>query len=235
MVLVPLTVYTITTNSATLSTAKQLVTSAGGVTAGTQTTLIGTSTGYGEVTAQATASAWPALGSLGNPSGKGYFLDSTVLEGQDFQIGNWIPTFRILVNTGNIVADLIVRAYRYSGGVYYPIVTCTDAGQTVTSPSGNFTWPATATAGLTSFGIGDKLYIDTWLNITTNNTASGTATVRFAQSSDPNLGTAADQVVTPGYDASLTFDKRPFIPRGVFSTFEYTNNMQEVNPGPYTP
>src|SRR6266487_6256871 len=110
----PLTVYTLTTNSTSIATAKTLATALGGATAGTATTQLGTATGYGEVYSQAHAAAWPSLSGVAAPDGGGYILDTPLLEGMTIPIEPWIPSFRVLLSTGTATADLIVAAYVYN-------------------------------------------------------------------------------------------------------------------------
>src|SRR6266487_3104628 len=131
----PLTVYTLTTNSTSIATAKTLATALGGATAGTATTQLGTATGYGEVYSQNHAAAWPSLSGVAAPDGGGYILDSPLLEGQTILAGTWTPTFRVLLGAGTATADLIVVLYKYNINTltYTLIGTCTLAGQALTT------------------------------------------------------------------------------------------------------
>ncbi len=197
----PLTVYTLTTNSATLTTAKILATALGGTQAGTATTQLGTATGYGEVYSQIHAAAWPSFVSVQAPNGGGYILDSTLLEGQTIPAGIWTPTFRVLLGAGTATADLIVAVYKYNINttLYTLIGLVVDPGQSLNAGA-NFTWPGTSLPSV-SFLTGDRLYFENWANITVSD-ATGT-TIRWAQSSNATLGVANDQVVTPGFSSSL--------------------------------
>jgi|SRR5216684_1084241 len=212
----PLTVYTLTANSTTLATAKTLATALGGTQAGTATTQLGTATGYGEVYSQIHNPAWPALGAVAAPDGGGYILDSTILEGQTIPAGPWTPTFRVLLGAGTATGDLIVVAYKYNINTlsYTLIGICTFAGQSLTTGA-NFTWGATILPAA-SFGVGDRLYFETWTNITVSD-ATGT-TIRWAQSSNATLGVATDQVITPGFDATPAVGVPRFIPRALGAT-----------------
>jgi hypothetical protein len=196
-----LTVYPTTTHDAILATANDLATTTGGNIAGVGTTKIGQSLGFGEIQAQAIGTAWPALQVIAAPSGNGYVLNSTLLNGQQIVLGNWTPTLRYLLSSGNIIADLYVRAFYLSAlvnGTFAAIGNMVNAGVTITSPSGNFTWNPT-NLGLMNFPTGSFLYLDTQMNITTNNSGNNAATIRIAQSNIAGQGNAGDQIVTPGF------------------------------------
>src|SRR5213080_1883437 len=109
MPLTALTVYGTTTASTTLSTANTMFSASGGATGGTNTCLVGTATGYGELYAQGNGSAWAAAGSIGAPSGHGLLWDVTTLEGQQIVAGNWTPTLRLALSTGTMTVDAYVR------------------------------------------------------------------------------------------------------------------------------
>src|SRR6266704_4816314 len=118
-----LTTYGTATPSSTVATANTLVT---GTAAGAilKTTLIGTSTGYGEIWSQGNAGAWPAAGSLGGVGPHGWLLDTTLLENNTLVGGNFTPSYTFAVSAGSITADIYERIYiRTSGGVYTQIGT----------------------------------------------------------------------------------------------------------------
>lgn len=193
-----LTVYPTNVATTTLSTAAGMVIVTGGAEGGNPNT-IGTSTGYGECLILSGQSSWPALGSIGSPSGKGLLWDVTTLEGQQIVAGNWTPTMRFKVSVGSIVATILVRAYKYNGGTYTQIGSNMSlAAQTITTTATGFAFSATSQPVM-NFGTGDKLYADVWLNITTNSTGSGTATVSIFTTTSATLGNAFQQIVTPGY------------------------------------
>src|SRR5919109_2634308 len=95
----PLLLYGTSTAASTVATANTFVTGTGGANT-TKTTLIGTATGYGELYAQGNASAWPALGAIGNPSGHGFLYDVTTLETNSLVVGSYVPKVRLNTSTG---------------------------------------------------------------------------------------------------------------------------------------
>ncbi len=185
----PLTVYPVHAAATTLTTATLLVATSSGTTGTGIDTAIGTATGYSEIFTRGTSSAWQALGAIGNPSGNGYLFDVTTLEGQGILAGNWTPTIRARINTGNgnLTADFYIRYWKYNGGTYTPIATVSQTGNTLTSTSVNFTLAATALPPIV-FGTGDKLYIDVWYNVTANANTLGTGTVRQDVASSTTVG-----------------------------------------------
>lgn len=194
-----LTVYPCTLASTTLATANQLLANVTGASNTTRLTKVGTATGYGEATSQGTATAWAAGGSTGAPSGKGWLLDSTLLEGSQIVTGNWTPSCRGSVSVGSITADVIVRWYvRSSGGVYTLIGTQTLTGQAFSTTTAEYSLAAVSLAAV-NFNTGDKLYFDTWLNITANSTGSSGANLQWSMASSSTQGSTQISTVTPGY------------------------------------
>jgi hypothetical protein len=197
--LTALTAYGSNVAAATLPNAGQIVTGTGGAQVGVDTT-IGTATGWGEWAARGNVAAWAALGSQGDPTGRGLLLDSTLLEGSALQAGNWTPTLRgnIHNDVGTIVADIVLRASVYhANGTYTTIGLMTLAAQTITSASTTYTFAATALP-LQEFLPGDKLYLDLWFNIASNTNTASNTTLRFNLASSLS-GVVQAQVVTPGY------------------------------------
>ncbi len=184
----------------TLTTANQIYNALNSGTSSQKNTTIGTSTGYGEVYSQGTAGAWAAAGSIGSPSGNGWLWDVTTLEGQTIVAGTWTPTLRFQLSVGtSIIADCYCRAYkRSSSGVYTQIGSILFASKTITTSGNTINFTGSSLSAV-SFATGDKLYIDAWLNITTNNSGSGTATIQTNESSTATSGIATAQMVTPGY------------------------------------
>src|SRR6266705_2624837 len=148
-----LTPYGTATPSSTVATANTLVTGTG-AGAILKTTLIGTSTGYGEIWSQGNAGAWPAAGSLGGVGPHGW-LSGTELEGNTLVGGNFTPSYTSLVSAGSITADLYERVYiRTSGGVYTQIGTnMVKSGVTIGFLATVFTWPVTSQPNQ-AFGFG---------------------------------------------------------------------------------
>lgn len=201
-----LTCYGTVTVSTTLATASTLATVTGG-TATTKGTRCGSGAqlNWGELVSQGTTTAWAGAGSIGSPSGKGWLLDATTLEGQTIAAGNWTPTLSLRyfgTATGFITnCDMHVRAYkRSSGGVYTQIGSdMILTGQTLGTSTTVYTFGATSLAQM-AFATGDKLYIDAWLDIFANGNTSSNAQINVSVSSTTQ-GVANDtQIVTPGYN-----------------------------------
>ena len=192
-----LTVYPVeNAASTTLSTADPLVAVTGGVLAGANTCNTSNSTGYGELYSQGFATAWPSAGSIGSPSGHGWFFDGTTLDGQQIIAGNWTPTISLKVSAGSSTADIYMRAYIYSSGTYTQIGSnMVLTAQTLTGLTGTYSFAATSLP-VANFTTGKRLYLDCWLNITAGGTSG--ANIAFRQSSTAQ-GNTGCQIVTPGY------------------------------------
>lgn len=194
-----LTIYPCTLASTTLATANQLLANVTGASNTTRLTKIGTSTGYGEATSQGTATAWAAAGSTSAPTGKGWLLDSALLEGSTILAGNWTPSCRGSISVGTATADVICRFYvRSSGGSYTLIGIQTLTAQAFSTVTAEYSLAAVSLA-LVNFGVGDKLYYDSWLNITANSTGSSGANLQWSMASSSTQGSAQISTVTPGY------------------------------------
>jgi hypothetical protein len=209
--------------SSTLSTANKLYTGTGGspTTAQNLTTING-STGFGEIPAQGSASAWAAGGSIGSPTGKGFFLDATTLDGQDLIAGNYSGIIRFNTQaTGTVTADIYVRVHRYHPGTttYTQIVSMVLTAQSITNTITSYSLPSTSVGSNTSFATGDKLYIDTWLNITTNTSSAGQQIKHNRQSTDTTtfVGDTQAVTVTPGYNPSGTVVQKNLSVRALLS------------------
>ncbi len=195
----PLNLYTSNVISGTVATANSLYDRGAGGTASYINMLIGTATNYGEVVWQnGNAGAWAASGALPAPTGKGLVFDNTSLEGLNIVIGNWTINLGMWVTVGNIVADINFRAYkRSSGGVYTAITSFFFPGAHINTVLSDY-WFQLTSVGATSFGVGDKLYIDVFLKITTNNTGSGTAGLRVLEGTSLPTGSIDSYILTPG-------------------------------------
>ncbi len=206
-----LTTYGTTTAAVTISSANTLVTITGGASTN-KNTLIGTSSGFGEIKSHGTGSAWPSLGAIGSPTGGGFLLDSTLLLNQLIVAGNWTPTIRLNVSNVSIIADLYIRAFIVNNGTTYTQIgsNMVLAAQTITVTITNYVFSA-ASLPLATFRNADQLYWDVWANITTNATASGAATLKLYQANSTSQGVNTCQVVTPGYNpapSAYSFTKR---------------------------
>jgi hypothetical protein len=206
-----LSLYTAAAVSDVLGTASKFYIAASGSPTTTQHySRIGTATGWGEVCSQTTTAAWAAAGSIGSPTGKGFFLDGSLLSNKQIVAGNWVFKTRFtmaraqdtLVQTASLGADIIMRAYKYKsdGGTYTLIKSSTLTGQTLSTTFTTFTLPTVAADSIT-FNPGEYLYVDIWLNATTN---SGTSDqdVRINRLSTDTVGLLGDPetvITTPGY------------------------------------
>ncbi len=206
-----LTLYMANAASATLPSANQLYAGASGSPATNATyTLIGNNvTGWGEIVAQGTSSAWAQAAFIGNPTGKGFLYDSTSLEMQQFLAGSWVPSIRLnasqvpnFAQAGILVGDITRRAFkRSSSNIYTPIVSSTLTQQTLTGAFTTYTLPAGVANAVTAFGVGDKLYLDQWFNCTQNANGSALQGIRFNRLSTDVTGLTGDpttQIVSPG-------------------------------------
>src|SRR6266446_10798984 len=106
-----LTVYPNLSSASTIfSTANQILGNPGTLnTAGSSTTtLVGTVTGFGEIWSQGNSGAWAggALNTSIAPTGHGWFLDATTLDGQDISAGNWQVLWRLLLSANTATVDL---------------------------------------------------------------------------------------------------------------------------------
>lgn len=202
-----LTVYGNQTVSATLGTANQLVSTNTGTTTSGISTLIGTAFGansWGEFTSGGSAAAWPALASASAPTGKGWFLDGSTLEGQQLIAGNWQWVNRLKVSVGTATIDVMVRAYKYNGGTYTLIGSITLTGTSQNTVVTNFSSALTAFAAM-NFTTGDRLYLDAWGNITANATGSSAATFQMQTCNNASLGRTNNmQMLTAGYQTAGT-------------------------------
>lgn len=207
-----LTLYLANATSATIGTANQLYhNGAGSPATGQPITTMGTSVNYGEVLSQG-GTAWAASGSIGTPTGKGFFLDDTTLDGQDIVSGSYSATVRLVAmqsgsQAGSFTSDIIVRLFRYrpSTTTYTQIVAMTLTGQTINATLANYSLSG-STGSNTSFASGDKLYCDVWLNITagSGNAAQGVRINRLTTDTVTFIGDALASVATPGYQSSAT-------------------------------
>jgi hypothetical protein len=201
-----LTAYlTSTASASTLTTANVLYSTSGSPATTNKNSLINKVTGWGEVWSQGNSSVWAGAGSEPAPSGHGWILDSTVLEGQQFAAANWSGTITVKMNSA-ITASVTfhLRAYkRSSSGVYTNIVDIAASSASLSSSNTTVTFSATAGSAM-SFSTGDKLYIDVVGNITVAPFSSGFSIEIIDLSTDTSglTGSTAAEMVTPGYTSS---------------------------------
>lgn len=198
-----LTIYMTNIADSTFTTCNQLISTSGSPSTITVSTKIGTSTGYGEVYSQGNTNAWAASGSIGSPSLQGWIYDTSFLNNA-MLAGNWTPTLRLNVSNGSIVADIHVRAYSYvlSGFVQIGSDMILSA-QTITTGTATYSFSATSEP----LQAMNYLYLDCWLNITSNSTGSSGALVRITLGNSATLGYTLAQVVTPGYSPITSVKK----------------------------
>lgn len=200
-----LTLYGLSSAASTIATAAQMTASSGGSSTTTRNTLIGQSTGFGEIAAEGTASAWQGLYSLLAPSGMGFLFDVTILEQQQINAGNWTPSIELNTSVGSVTADIYARVYLYYNGIFWPASSSLGpnyavlAGQSITTTPTTYALPAMALPNLYLLA-GYKLYCDVWLNITSNASGSNSAAIALTVSSS-SQGVPSCQIVTPGYQA----------------------------------
>lgn len=207
----PFNVYFASTVSSTLSSGNKLYTTSGATATIAKYSRVGTATGYGEIVSQGTTSAWAALGSIGAPTGKGFFLDGGGLANKLLLGGSgWSATLRLncaqggdsAPQAGSLTADLFVRVFKYMSGTYSLITTMSLTGQSLTFSFANYTFTGSSLVPTTAFTeAGATLYVDVWANVTGNANGSSVQDIRFNRlSSDLSArGDTAAQVVTNGY------------------------------------
>lgn len=188
-----LTVYLSSTTASTVATAKKLVTTAPASSTSVTNKTAKVASGWGVLhtiaysTTFAGAASEPAFGDV-----NGAILDDTSLEGLTIGSGTWSCSMRFSSSSGTLTGVIHIRmGKRSSSGVYTEIVNMacpstgfTSAGQTVT---------ATGTGAATDFTVGDKLYMQIDLQITSNTSSSNTATTSVFEN-----GGAVESVATPG-------------------------------------
>lgn len=204
-----LTIFATNSATSTLTTANKIVTSIGGGNTNVNTQ-VGKATGYSELPAQGTTTAWSAAGSLITPDGRGWLWDDSTLGNgsASFVPGTWTATVKMLLNANNITANIYVNVYRRtSSGVYYPIVLMSLTGANITTTRTAFTLTGTTTTASTPFQPGDMLYYDNQLDITGNGTNSNTTICQNIISNSSTLGCNDNQIVTPGYTTITNVQK----------------------------
>lgn len=199
-----LSVYATNSAATTLPNAALLAASGGSVSLASQTSLVGTATGWGEVTGRGTAAAWAAGASAGTPTGRGFLYDATALEHSNLVAGTWTQKIRLATSVGSLTATVLGRWYVYDAalGTYTALGTSTLSAQSITTTFATYTLPGVA-LGQSYVGPQQKLYVDIWLNITTNGNANSTLTVKIGDlggDAGP-LGGTNESVTTPGYQA----------------------------------
>ena len=190
-----LTAYSTGTAATTVTTSDTLVTTAP-ASETSHTSSVKKTTGWGELWSQGTTSAWAAAASEPTaPTGHGFLLDATTLEGQQILAGTWTPTVKLAASSA-LTATVVVRAWVYhSGGTYTQIGTDMSAAAVAIGATAAAVAITGVSQPLTNFNTGDKLYVEVLLDITKAGTSTS-GTVSLYEN-----GGAAEQLVTPGYQA----------------------------------
>ncbi len=193
-----LTTYLSNIAATSLPTAAAMSSATGGVLVG-DSSLIGTSTGYGELYGLGTSGAWAAASNIGSPSGNGWLWDVTTLEQQTIAAGTWTPTLRVRVSNGTATIDWHVRYYKWNknSGTYTLIGQIDQTGVAMTTLYQTLT-PSVSLSAM-AFGTNDKLYMHIWPNITANSTGTSAATLFITTTSSATQGDTTGAQVTPGY------------------------------------
>ncbi len=191
----PLDLYLTSTNSTgTLSsTARKLQVSAPSV--GTKVNVsIGTGVNWGELGSR--GGSWVPNTSEQPPSGNGWILDDTSMEGQRLAAGTYNAYLALAINSFSSTLGLNVYARLYkrsSGGTYTQIARTTGSSVTL-GISVSYLSLSYTTSSPTDLASGDKLYVDVMAAVTSASSDSGTIIYVYE-----NSGTF-QSIHTPGYD-----------------------------------
>lgn len=195
-----LSVYPTATKSTTLPNAAQLIT-AGGTTgySGWATAFGAGATGWCQFINSTDPLCAPAT-TFGTPvpTGQGFLLDSTFLEGQTIAAGTWSGQGNVYARSGMSVSVVMRYFVYHSGGSYTAIGSAPESGSI--TPNSTYQPVAIPSVSLpaTAFNVGDKLYIDAWAHVTAN-TQTAATNVYFQMSDTSTAGNNSDVIVTPGY------------------------------------
>jgi hypothetical protein len=196
----PLSLYGLQAAGSVIATAAKMGTAVGGTSA-TKTTLTGTVQNYGEIWSEGNAAAWQGLASIPAPTGHGFLLDTTILENNTFNAGNWTVAVKLNVNASftTFTGTLYGRVYkRSSAGVYTQIGSNMSVAANLTTAATVYTLTGTGFPSM-KFNVGDRFYIDLWLQKTSTGGAT-TRTIVLSTSSHATLGIAQQmEITTPGY------------------------------------
>jgi hypothetical protein len=214
----PLSLYLANEASITLPAANKLYITSGspGLNA-TYRTFGNLNLGFFEVTAQGLINFATGLASIGNPSGLGFLYDSTALEGNQFVAGTWSNSVRLnasefptFTQAGDLTADIYKRVFRRTNdGTYYNIITDKALAQDIPLNFTTYTLTGVTTSSPSArFAVGDKVYIDIWVNVTVNNNGAsgdpnnqGIRLNRLSTDTSTHIGDPSTVTVTPGYQA----------------------------------
>lgn len=196
-----LTLYGTAAVSSVLSSAARLTTQVGG----TETSVIvtGPSSGDGFVELQALGGSAPLYNSLpSTPTGKGWLLDQSLLDGGTIIAGSWQVNLALaLVQWTGWVQAIIIRIWkRATNGSFTLLGTLSLSNQTIPQTRTVFTFPPVSFPSV-SFATGEKLYLDAWIQAT----GWESDQISIYLSSSGSVGVSSDlQVITPGYTVSAS-------------------------------
>jgi hypothetical protein len=194
-----LTLYGTSVVSTVLSSAACLTAQVGG----TETSVIvtGPPSGDGFVELQALGGSAPLYSSLPtSPTGKGWLFDQSLLDGGTISAGSWQVSLALaVVQQAGWVQTILARVWkRASSGSFTLLGTLSLSNQTITQARTIFTLSPVSFPSV-SFAIGEKLYLDAWIQAT----GWGSNQIRIYLSSSSSAGVSNDlQVITPGYTVS---------------------------------
>lgn len=111
----------------------------------------------------------------------GWILDDTSLEGMTIKAGTWASvSVKLAASASGITATPILRiGVRHSDGTFTEIASCNYGSRTLPTTAATITGTATQATDQ-PFVVGDKLYVQLDLDITSNAGGSNTATVNQA-------------------------------------------------------
>lgn len=196
-----LTCYAITTNSTTLSTARELISASGGAQGTGVSTKVGNNTtGWFEEYSQGNGTA-TIVGSQGSADGHGFLFDVTTLENQTIVSGSWVFTFNfaMLSASSTMTGTMNYRAYkRSSGGTYTSICSGASSSQSISGTTVVSVAVTVNSVSAVSFSTGDKLYSDIWIDETTGDFFNGS--LNYFPSNSTSAGWSGASIQTPGYN-----------------------------------
>ena len=201
--------YSTSTNDTTISTARELSTTAPASETSVAATgaIAKNATGWIELASQG-GTATTLGSSEPAPSGDGFLWDVTTLEGKQVVAGNWSASVKIAEVSGKgVTADIHLRVFKWNASTGYTQFTsggvATDlvlTAQSITTTATVYAIPSTALDAM-NFATGDKLYIDIILDITTGDSYhAGSGGFDLYEN-----GGANESLATPGYKSAGAF------------------------------
>ena len=198
-----LSVYPTTTSSTTQPKSNTLVTTAGNTGWSGYLRVFGAgATGWCQfVNVSSACATQTSLGSPA-PTGKGFLLDSTALEGQTIAAGAWSGQDQILAPTG-VTVSLVVRYYVFHSDATYTAIGSAPESANI---NGNGAYQPVAVPSVSlpavAFNVGDKLFVDVWAHVSANTQTTAASIYLQTSGSATKGGNTQDVIVTPGYDVT---------------------------------